>query len=269
MTRNEFMNQLRAKLYKRMSESEINDALAYYEEYFDEAGLAGEQDAIQDLGEPSAIASSIIREHALAEADKQPQSFKKGISAAWVVILSLFALPIAVPVAGLLVFALIALLAGIVLVLFGLLGGIAVVAGAGLVLSIMGIALFAKSFGTGMIFTGVGVSLMGLGLLFIPALIGIANATFRALASLVNSISKWVSKRLNKKDDEPGNTPDDHDSGQSGFREEDFEDYGAPEITPENGSTLAGFMAYAALPQSGGLSAVPAVRCPGLGRRNS
>ena len=45
MTRNEFMFQLRTKL-KRLPQSDAEDAVAYYQGYFDDAGPENEQEVI-------------------------------------------------------------------------------------------------------------------------------------------------------------------------------------------------------------------------------
>lgn len=49
MTRNEFMFQLRTKL-KRLPQSDAEDAIAYYQGYFDDAGPENEQEVIEGAG---------------------------------------------------------------------------------------------------------------------------------------------------------------------------------------------------------------------------
>lgn len=230
MTRIEFMNQLRSKLYKRLSEAEISEALAYYEEYFEEAGPAGELQAVQDLGEPSAIAAQVIRERALQAADNQPLSVKKGFSAAWVVVLGLFALPIALPLIAFLAIALLALVGAILAVVVGIFFLMLIAFGIGLFGTVVGLAVMGESLGTGLIYIGGGMALVGLMLLGIPALLGITSATFRAIASMVNGIINWFNKRKNKKN----KSEDDHDFGAG---EKDFLDSTANKLN-ELGSEI-------------------------------
>ena len=58
MTRQEYMQQL-AALLAAMPEAERRDALDYYEEYFDAAGLEKEAQTIQELGSPQNVAEKI------------------------------------------------------------------------------------------------------------------------------------------------------------------------------------------------------------------
>ena len=46
MNRTVFIKRLKSRLNGQLSESEINDALKYYEDLFDEAGEAGEADLL-------------------------------------------------------------------------------------------------------------------------------------------------------------------------------------------------------------------------------
>ena len=58
MNRQEFMNQLE-RLLSDVPEAERQDALTYYEDYFDEAGPEREAQVIQDLGSPGRVAATI------------------------------------------------------------------------------------------------------------------------------------------------------------------------------------------------------------------
>lgn len=59
MSRNEFMKQLEY-LLRNIPENEKQDALAYYQAYFDEAGAEKEQDVILELGSPESVAQTIL-----------------------------------------------------------------------------------------------------------------------------------------------------------------------------------------------------------------
>ena len=58
MSRAEYMEQL-AYLLQDVSEQEREEALAWYEAYFDEAGPEQEAKVIQELGSPEKIAAMI------------------------------------------------------------------------------------------------------------------------------------------------------------------------------------------------------------------
>ncbi|MBQ9886852.1 MAG: DUF1700 domain-containing protein [Lachnospiraceae bacterium] len=58
MNRYEFMNRL-SNLLSDVSESEREEALTYYREYFDDAGILNEQNVINELGSPEQVAATI------------------------------------------------------------------------------------------------------------------------------------------------------------------------------------------------------------------
>ena len=96
MTRNEFMRELKERL-DRLPSGERDAALAYYEEYFDDAGPDREQEVIRELGSPASVASRILAEYAVKAARQSPYNPRKGFSAFWAVLLAVFAAPMAIP----------------------------------------------------------------------------------------------------------------------------------------------------------------------------
>lgn len=61
MSRNEFMKQLEA-LLQNISPAEREEALQYYNDYFDDAGAENEQSVIEALGNPARVAENIKRD---------------------------------------------------------------------------------------------------------------------------------------------------------------------------------------------------------------
>ena len=61
MTRVEFMNELRALLWD-LSVEEREEALQYYNDYFDDAGAENEADIIKELESPRKIGRASCRE---------------------------------------------------------------------------------------------------------------------------------------------------------------------------------------------------------------
>ncbi|MCM1057232.1 MAG: DUF1700 domain-containing protein [Firmicutes bacterium] len=61
MNRTEFMNQL-ARLLQTISDAEREEALQYYNDYFDDAGAENEQSVVEALGDPARVAENIRRE---------------------------------------------------------------------------------------------------------------------------------------------------------------------------------------------------------------
>ncbi|MDR3137202.1 MAG: DUF1700 domain-containing protein [Coriobacteriales bacterium] len=113
MTKDEFLSELRKRL-KKLPESEQANALAYYEEYLQEAGPAGEQAAIAALGSPAQVASAIIGDYAIKQVDAEKDTAQKKdfgpLKTLWIVVLAVIASPIALPLAAAFVVVLVALL---------------------------------------------------------------------------------------------------------------------------------------------------------------
>lgn len=61
MNRVEFMRQLES-LLQNISQAEREEALQYYNDYFDDAGPENEQDVIEALGNPAKVAENIKRD---------------------------------------------------------------------------------------------------------------------------------------------------------------------------------------------------------------
>ena len=61
MNRTEFMSQLEM-LLRNVSDGEREEALQYYNDYFDDAGAENEQSVIEALGNPARVAENIRRE---------------------------------------------------------------------------------------------------------------------------------------------------------------------------------------------------------------
>lgn len=100
MNKQQFMNQLAAEL-RKLPREEIQAAMQYYSEYFDEAGPENEQQVIRELGSPGKIATQIKADYAVKQLDIENgrQTTKSGLTAALWVILGIFAAPIALPLA--------------------------------------------------------------------------------------------------------------------------------------------------------------------------
>lgn len=162
MNKKEFVKELRRNM-QGISFEEQEDAIAYYEEYIDEGGIENEEATIKSLGDPKEIAKKIRLDNALK---KPAKNSREGISKLWVVILAIFAAPMALP-----------LIAG----MFGLLISL-VVTGAALIVSpaivvvstivagissiLIGVTLIPASFATFVSMFGGGLLLIGIGLFF-------------------------------------------------------------------------------------------------------
>ena len=85
MTRDEYLAQLRALLTGRTPPDELERIVAYYTEYFDEAGPAGEARVVQELGTPAELVGRILGANRVREtpAERTPPTRGSGHSSLW------------------------------------------------------------------------------------------------------------------------------------------------------------------------------------------
>lgn len=190
MNKDEFLAQLQQKLRKLPAE-EIANAKAYYEEYFEDAGPENERSVIAELGSPSDVASKIIGEFAIKNLDAGPGTTKAGLSAIWLIIIGIFASPIALPLAIAAVVVVLALVIAVFSVLIAIgaaavslvLGGIALLAAS--------VTLLFSDFATALFFCGVAL-LMGAGGLVLLIPIGFLSKT------TISGLARWLAKILKR-----------------------------------------------------------------------
>lgn len=180
MSRKEFMERLE-ELLRDIPDNEREEALQYYNDYFDDAGIENEAEVIRDLGSPEQVAQKLKaglgelasvgtpepgqgeRKETEKEKTKKEAGFWKILS---IVLLCILAAPVVLPLAGVLllaavtvVLALFGAIAGIVLSGFAiLLAGIAVL-GVGIVQTFATPAIGIAAAGVGCVVAAVGVLL--------------------------------------------------------------------------------------------------------------
>jgi len=195
MSKEEFLSQLKKGL-KKLPEQEADDALAYYTEYLEEVNPENLQAAIDTLGSPNKIASQINADFAVKNMQNSP-SAKNGLSTVWIVLLAVFASPIAVPI----VLTVAAIALSLIIVLIALIVSLAAVAvslaAAGIVLAVVGVCLIFQSLPTAVFYFGGGLFSFGVGLAFIPLVIWLSKWGFNMIAT---SLSRLLPRR-NKNED--------------------------------------------------------------------
>ena len=111
MNKTEFIKQLEKRL-KRLPKEDREDAIRYYEEYFEEMGADDSTDVTNTLGAPDEIAREIIatctEKH--MDAQKERGGIKNNTTVIWMIILGICASPVAVPLAFAAIICLVALL---------------------------------------------------------------------------------------------------------------------------------------------------------------
>jgi len=193
MSRHEFIAELKKKL-RKLPFDEIKEAVDYYEGYFDDAGVENEQAVIEELGSPSAVASQIIATFAVKEADTE-KSGKKSWRTVGLVILALFASPVAVPIAaslGVVAIALIITVFSVFLSFF--ITGIALFA-SGLASVVAGFLVIFQSIPTTLFYVGVGLVCLGFGASIIIATVSLSKKFF---SWLIRKIGSFVLRRKQK-----------------------------------------------------------------------
>lgn len=184
----EYLAQLRALLTGRVAPDELERVLAYYADYFHEAGPEGAPKVAEELGTPAELVQRILgRERGAPDAGgPPPPREKRGLGLLWTAVLALCAAPIALPLLLAALAVVLALgVAALALVLGVCLGGGLCVA-IGIYVSMRSFTLlFSGGLSTLMFYSGAGMLTAGTGLLLITGSIALAELCCRGLTALV------------------------------------------------------------------------------------
>ncbi|MED3572892.1 DUF1700 domain-containing protein [Cytobacillus praedii] len=190
MSKEEYLKVLRQKL-KKLPNEEINAALDFYNEYFEEAGEENTAEVIAKLGSPSLVSTQILAEYALKGLDNESSTAKKGLSAVWFIILAILASPIALPLllfVIILIFTLVLICGTFLLTFFLLTFSLAL---GGIFSIVAGFAVIAQHWQTSLFFIGIGLTASGIGILLYQPLILVTK-------NMSNSLAKWLKRLLDK-----------------------------------------------------------------------
>lgn len=202
MNRQEFMYRLAAELSK-MPRDEMQAAMEYYDEYFDEAGPEREQEAIRELGSPERIAAQIKADYAMRQLEEpgMGRSPRKGLRAFLWVILGVFAAPVALPVAIALGVCVLAVFICLFAVAISLIIAFGATCASGIALVGVGIVGLSGSVAAGIMLIGMGLVSAGItAILCVGVVIGV-RAIVRLLAKrLRKDHDRWRTQRLEKEE---------------------------------------------------------------------
>jgi uncharacterized membrane protein len=187
MNSKEYLKKLERSLSKLQAEERM-DAMEFYRELFDEAGPGQDAEIIHRLGSPKMLAAGIRADAALHEMDEGAPRVKKGISALWVAIPSVFAAPVALPVAVAIFAVLLSLLVAIAAVLISLYAVAVSLGVSGLAETFVALVLIPQDFTATLFYLGAGLLLSGLGVLIFGWTYMLTRSTFRGLARLAGRI---------------------------------------------------------------------------------
>ncbi|WP_010096123.1 DUF1700 domain-containing protein [Ornithinibacillus scapharcae] len=192
MSKDEYLRKLRLKI-KKLPKQEIDEAILYYQEYFEEAGEESTDVVIARLGSPSHVASQILADYAVKDLDTDNSPTKKSFSAVWFIILAILASPIALPLLAVVVlFALsLILVCGMtILTLFIFVIGLPI---SGFVSTVSGFAVIFQHWQTAIFFIGIGLVVFGIGMLLYSPIVyfskKVSTGVVRLLKRLVDKIT--------------------------------------------------------------------------------
>lgn len=165
MTKAEYMRQIRTCL-KRLPKQDLEQALAYFDEYFQEAGPEQEASAMEDLGDPKAAAEQILRNLAINNAaEPSKKSIKRSMDSVWIGLLAICAAPIALPLALVFVVVILVLLFSAFIFIGSFLVFGVVSAVASVIPLLAGCYLLVSNPASGIMTLGIGLLFLGGGLL--------------------------------------------------------------------------------------------------------
>ena len=194
MNKSEFLKAL-SKQLKLLPKEDRDDALTFYTEYLEDYGFAENEDVTAKLGTPKEVAKNMIAEITMKHIDsnEEKKSAKKTATIVWIAIISIFSLPISLPIALCLLIVVLALFISLLILFISLLG-------AGLVVMAAGAAVFAS----GLIAPGIGQKLVCFGGGMIVIAIGLILCFLTVLVYIllfrlaVRIIKKSAEKKVSK-----------------------------------------------------------------------
>lgn len=176
MNRAEFMRELEA-LLQDVSREERAEALQYYNDYFDDAGVENEQTIIQELGSPKKVAEE-VKAGLKSEGEsptyyeaplRQPQRTSLGWKLLLIILIILVGAPVLLPLGIGLVLLVLGVLMGLAGLFAGIFLGAAALAVAGISLAVMGVILLVPEMAAGLFLIGTGLILTTIGVVLTVA----------------------------------------------------------------------------------------------------
>jgi uncharacterized membrane protein len=183
MTKVAYLAELRRKL-KGLPENEIDAACAYYDEYFSDAGSENEEQTAAELGSPAEVAAGIIGDRALRDVTGEETTTRKGLSTIWLVVLGIFASPIALPIGISLIAVLFALLVAAFSCIVAFFATAAALLVAGIVSLCLGVYALFIHFATGLCMVGTGLMCTALGAALMLVMLWLSKVTINGIAIL-------------------------------------------------------------------------------------
>jgi len=194
MDRAGYIKKLRGKL-RRLPAHELNEALVYYEEYFDEAGVENEQQVIQQLGSPSVVASQIMADFAIKDLEGTSDSTKKNMTAIWLIILAILSAPLSLPLLAVAVALIISVGAVIFSFIVAIVATVVSIFLGGVVALISGAFVLTDHWPTALLFMGIGLVVTGFGVLLFPVVARLIKKIAVVCADMLVNVFHKIKKK--------------------------------------------------------------------------
>ena len=206
MNRIEYMKRLETALAD-ISPAEKEEALQYYNDYFDDAGVENEEEVMKALGSPEILAQSIKKEqtdvqedkvetYQNVEADSEKKQKLSGGMIALIVVLGILASPLIIAILGAAFGAVVGVLAGIFSAIVALISIFFAFVSVVIACILSAIAVGAISPFGALVFAGLGIMMIGLCIFLLMAIVWMFGC---ALPWVVKQIIKLCKKIFGKK----------------------------------------------------------------------
>ena len=192
MNKDSYILELRRHI-KGLPKPEIEEAISYYEEYFYEAGVENEEKVIAELGCPKDVAMKILGDYTMKNIESDERPSKKWSKMIWLIVLGIFASPIALPIGIALFFVVLALIISIVAVVISFFAVAIAFLGSGIVTLFMGLPLIISELPSALFFSGVGLVSMAVGVLAFIGTYMLGKAIFKGISILT---AKWFNRSV-------------------------------------------------------------------------
>lgn len=185
-----YLQDLQANL-KALPESEISDAMLYYEQYFYEGQLTDGQ-AVSEFGTPKNLARRLVADYYMDEARNVPEENQKSpLGLAKIIILALLASPILIPVAITVIALIFAIVVTFAALAFSLVVTLGAFGFAAVIYVIGGILVLTQSVLGGLFYIAAGIAVIGAFILLWPLVMSMV----KGLKHWVFVMIRWIGKK--------------------------------------------------------------------------
>ena len=196
MNRADYIEILQDRL-KDLPENEIEEAIRYVEEYFDEAGEENFYRSMDELGSPyrfaNQVRADVVSKANYSKNDKQ-ESYKKGRQSSniWIIILGILSLPISFP----LFISMIVLMISLGVVILSLLIAGAAVMFSGIAVLFYGLFRLPITLYGGLTILAVSFILIGFSLIMISLLTRLSKKVLPALSKWLGNLFQKIKEKV-------------------------------------------------------------------------